>query len=213
MQNKISINQVMYDVCTLEQYQNQKENGETYLPNHTAILEGDYVYPVLNGTDKIGPGVMIGNPISMFRKPKPEEEENYRKDKMIRFDDVQDIATMIDRLDAVKKMESEVLTSVDNIFLPKIQPGDTPEMIALKTAVTKKHIDLDKYEPRFGSNYNNDKRLFNKHDISIKMMKRLGMALDMDITLTISDMPDAPNPIGEIIQVKLTDGGSTEDIE
>lgn len=216
MQNKVKINQTIYDVCTLEDYQHQEQNGTEYLPNYTAIIDGDYLYPVLNGSNNVGPGVLVGSQISIFRKPNPEQEEQYRRENMIRFDNVKDMATMIDRLDAVKKLESEVLTSVDNIFAPKIQPSDTPEMVALKTAVIKKHIDLDKYEPRFGSNYNNDKRLFNKQDISIKMMKRLANALDMDITLTITDAPNAPNPIGETIVVKLTDRNSvieSEDME
>lgn len=209
MQNKIKINNTIYEVCTLEEYQHQSEHGVEYTPNYTAIIEGDYAYPVLNGSNSIGPGVMVGGPISIFRKPKPDQEEQYRSDNMIRFDNVKDMATMIDRLDAVKKLESEVLTSVDNIFVPKIQPTDTPEMVALKTAVINKHIDLDKYEQRFGTNYNNDKRLFNKSDISIKMMKRLANALDMDIILTITDAPGAPNPIGGTIEVKLTDSSSS----
>ena len=77
-------------------------------------------------------------------------------------------------------------------------------MVALKTAVNNKHIDLDKYEHRFGENYANDKRLFNKNNISLGKMKTIANALDMDITLTIKDVPDAPNPIGEVIEVKLT---------
>lgn len=204
MQNKIKINQSIYDVCTLQEYQHQSENGVDYVPNYTAILEGDFVYPVLNSGNKVGPGVMVGGPISIFNKPKPDQEEQYKKENMIRFDDVKDMATMIDRLDAVKKLESEVLTSVDNIFAPKIHPLDTPEMVALKTAVCEKHIDLDKYEKRFGANYNNDKRLFNKHDISIKMLKRVASALDMNVSITISDVPDAPNPIGRDIEFDLT---------
>ena len=84
-------------------------------------------------------------------------------------------------------------------------------MKALKNAVLDKHIDLDKYEPRFGSNYNNDKRLFNKSTISLIMLKRVCEALDRDATLTLSDKSDdVPNPIGRTIQVKLT-GGVSED--
>lgn len=211
MENKIKIKQTMYDVCTLEDYMKEKDNG-TYQPNYTAIIEGDYVYPVLNNKASVEPGVIVGA-FSLFKQPTPDNDEEYKKENMIRFDDVKDIATMIDRLDAVKKLEGEALTSVDNIFAPKIQPGDTPEMVALKTAVTKKKIDLDKYAPRLGANYNNDKRIFNKQDISIKMMKRIAKALDMDISLTIKDAPDAPNPIGETIEVKLTDNYLPDDTD
>ena len=80
-------------------------------------------------------------------------------------------------------------------------------MKALKTAVLEKRIDLDKYEPRFGSNYNNDKRLFNKNTISLSMTKRLCEALDIKATLILEDKsPDVPNPIGRTIKVDLTGG-------
>ena len=199
MQRKAKIKNVMYDVCTLEQY---TQNPNQYLKNHTAIVEGDYLYPVLSAT-QIGPGVHV-NPgmISYFQTPTDNIEE-YKKENAIRFDDVKDIATMIDKLEAVKKIEDDVLTSADNIFSVKIKPGDTPEMVALKTAVNEKKIDLDKYEHRFGSNYHNDKRLFNKPSISLGMLKRVTSALDMQVTMTIEDTPDAPNPIGRKIEVQL----------
>lgn len=199
MQSKAKIKNVMYDVCTLEQY---TQNPNQYLKNHTAIVEGDYLYPVLSAT-QIGPGVHV-NPgmISYFQTPTDNIEE-YKKENAIRFDDVKDIATMIDKLEAVKKIEDDVLTSADNIFSVKIKPGDTPEMVALKTAVNEKKIDLDKYEHRFGSNYHNDKRLFNKPSISLGMLKRVTSALDMQVTMTIEDAPDAPNPIGRKIEVQL----------
>lgn len=199
MQSKAKIKNVMYDVCTLEQY---TQNPNQYLKNHTAIVEGDYLYPVLSAT-QIGPGVHV-NPgmISYFQTPTDNIEE-YKKENAIRFDDVKDIATMIDKLEAVKKIEDDVLTSADNIFSVKIKPGDTPEMVALKTAVNEKKIDLDKYEHRFGSNYHNDKRLFNKPSISLGMLKRVTSALDMQVTMTIEDTPDAPNPIGRKIEVQL----------
>ena len=118
---------------------------------------------------------------------------------------------MIDKLDAVKKLESDVLTSVDNIFIAKIDPSDTPEMVALKTAVNEKHIDLDKYAYRFGANYNNDKRLFNKPNISLGMLKRVATALDMQVTLSIKDVPEAPNPIGRDIVVDITSNSSDDE--
>ena len=192
----------MYDVCELEEYQ---KHASRYLAGHTAIIKDGYLYPVLSPNQKTNEcGVIVSTPISFYNPPKKGEEEKYSKEHMIDFSDSKDIASMIDKLDAVKKLESDVLTSVDNIFAPKIKAEDTPEMVALKTAVIKKHIDLDKYEHRFAENYNNDKRLFNKSTISLGKMKTIANALDMDITLTIKDVPDAPNPIGEVIEVKLT---------
>ena len=192
----------MYDVCDVEEY---KQHKSRYLPGHTAILKDGCLYPVLSTNSKsTACGVMIGHPISFFNQPLESEREEYSSSNMIDFSDSKDIASMIDKLDAVKKLESDVLTTVDNIFIPKIKAEDTPEMVALKNAVIKKHIDLDKYEHRFGENYANDKRLFNKNNISLGKMKTIANALDMDIILTIKDAPDAPNPIGEVIEIKLT---------
>lgn len=207
MNNKANIKNHMYDVVSLEQYQ---ENPNQFLQNHIAIKEGDYLYPVLSQTQE-GPGVRVGSVMSIFEQPSESQKKYYLKDNMIDFGDVDSMATMIDKLDAVKKLESDVLTSVDNIFITKINPSDTPEMVALKTAVNKKHIDLDKYAYRLGANYNNDKRLFNKPNISLGMLKRMATALDMQVTLTIKDMPDAPNPIGEEINVDITNSIEEDD--
>lgn len=210
MNNKANIKNHMYDVVTLEQYQ---ENPNQFLPNHIAIKEGNYLYPVLTQTQE-GPGVRVGDVMSIFEQPTTESQKKaYSKDNMIDFSDVDNMASMIDKLDAVKKLESDVLTSVDNIFTAKINPSDTPEMVALKTAVNDKHIDLDKYAYRLGANYNNDKRLFNKPNISLGMLKRMATALDMQVTLTIKDVPDAPNPIGRDIVVDITSNSSEDDEE
>lgn len=208
MNNKANIKNHMYDVVSLDQYQ---ENPNQFLQNHIAIKEGDYLYPVLSPTQE-GPGVRVGSMMSLFEQPTSDSQKRlYSKENMIDFSDVNNMATMIDKLDAVKKLESDVLTSVDNIFTAKINPSDTPEMVALKTAVNSKHIDLDKYAYRLGANYNNDKRLFNKPNISLGMLKRMATALDMQVTLTIKDVPEAPNPIGHEIVVDITSNSSDED--
>lgn len=200
MQSKAKIKNSMYDVCTLEQY---TQNPSQYLQNHTAIIEGEYILPIIpSSLAGIGVHVVPGF-MSFYSMPKKKEEQEYRKENAIDFDNVKDIATMIDRLEAVKQIETDVLESVDNMFTAKIKPGDSPEMVALKTAVNEKHIDLDKYEHRFGSNFHNDKRLFNKPTISLGMLKRVTSALDMQVTMTIEDMPDAPNPIGRKIEFQL----------
>lgn len=207
MESKAKIKNKMYDVCTLRQF---IDNPNQYLPKYTAIQQGGYLYPVLTST-QVGAGVHV-NPksITFFNRPK-EDIDEYRKDNAINFNEVDNIASMIDKLDAVKKIENEVLSSVDNIFVVKHKASDTPEMAALKTAVNKKQIDWECYEHRFGANSNNDKRLFNKTSISLGMIKRVATALDMEVTLTIKDAPEAPNPIGELIEVKLTGNDNIND--
>ena len=114
----------------------------------------------------------------------------------------------IELQDRLHSAEREILTTVDSVFCPRITDADTPEMKGLKEAVTAKHIDLDKYEQRFGPNYNNDKRLFNRDSITMSKLKMMLNVLDMKGTLIIEDKADdVPNPIGRKIVVDLTENG------
>ena len=101
--------------------------------------------------------------------------------------------------------ERSILTTIDNVFAPDITENDTPEMKAIKQAILDKHIDLDKYEPRFGPNYNNDKRLLKKNSITFGKLRSICNALDIKASITIEDAgPDVPNPIGRVITAELT---------
>ena len=80
-------------------------------------------------------------------------------------------------------------------------------MVGLKKAIIQKHIDLDKYEQRFGDNYNNDRRLLEKDNITLTKLKTFAKALDMKLTLTFEDNgKNVPNPIGEPIRVTVIGG-------
>ena len=205
MNKKMRIGDRIYDVTNLEEYIKFKD---AYLSQYTAIHDPDtnLVLPIKNKYEE-GPGIVIGNGVSYIEEPEFEEREEYLDDEIIDFDNSKSIHDMMEKQRIVKTLERDILTSPDNIFTPKIFDDDSPEMKALKTAVLDKHIDLDKYEPRFGSNYNNDKRLFNKNTISLSMMKRMCEALDIEATLILTDKnADVPNPMGRTIEVKLTGG-------
>ena len=114
----------------------------------------------------------------------------------------------------MKELEKNILTSSDNIFIPAEDPNDSPAMKALKEAVTNKKIDLNKYEPRFGANFNNDKRIFSKENISLPMLVRMCNALDIKATLTLEDKNrDVPNPINKSISVEITTEDSDSTME
>lgn len=207
MNKKMRIGDKIYDVATLEEYHKYRD---AYMPQYTAIKDEmtHLVLPVKNRYES-GPGIVVGSGVSYIEEPKEEDRHNYSADSIIDFDNSKSIHDMMQKQRAVKTLERDILTSPDNIFTPRIFDDDSAEMKALKNAVLDKHIDLDKYEPRFGSNYNNDKRLFNKSTISLAMLKRVCDALDIEATLTLSDKSDdVPNPIGRTIEVKLTGGGS-----
>lgn len=206
MNKKIRIGDKMYDVATLEEYQKYRD---AYTTQYTAIYDEttNLVLPIKNRYDN-GVGIIIGSGVSYIEEPADDIKQDYSATAIIDFDNIKSIHDMMQKQKIVREIERNNLTSPDNIFTPKIFDDDSPEMKALKSAVLDKHIDLDKYEPRFGSNYNNDKRLFNKSTISLSMLKRVCDALDIEATLTLTDKnDDVPNPIGKSIEVKLTGGG------
>lgn len=209
MDKKIRIGDKIYDVTTLEAY---TKNKDAYIPQYTAIEDPDtnLVLPLKNRYET-GPGITVGTGIAYVEEPESEIRDEYNYSKIIDFGNTKSIHDMMEKQRVVRSLERDILTSPDNIFMPKIFDDDSPEMKALKNAVLDKHIDLDKYEPRFGSNYNNDKRLFNKNTISLPMLKRVCDALDIEATLILTDKTgDVPNPMGSTIEVKLT-GGISED--
>lgn len=207
MNKKMRINDKIYDVTTIEDYSKHKD---AYIPQYTAIHDPgtNMVLPIKNKYDK-GPGIYVGTGLAYIEEP--EDKESYSDKDIIDFDNSKNIHDMMEKQRVVRSLERDILTSPDNIFMPKIFDDDSAEMKALKTAVLDKHIDLDKYEPRFGSNYNNDKRLFNKSTISLSMLKRVCEALDIEATITLTNKTDdVPNPMSKPIEVKLT-GGITND--
>ena len=142
------------------------------------------------------------------------EEDNYSADKVIDYGKAKNIKEFIETQDMVKELEKNILTSSDNIFIPAEDPNDSPAMKALKEAVTNKKIDLNKYEPRFGANFNNDKRIFSKENISLPMLVRMCNALDIKATLTLEDKNrDVPNPINKSISVEITTEDSDSTME
>ena len=211
---KMKIGNRMYDVVpSLEYYQ---ENEEAYLRNYTAILstDGQYALPVIRVSEG-KPGIRVGGLMSKEYLPTTEEEkETYSIKNAINLSDSNNITELLEKQTAIREIEQEILTDPDgNIFVPKITNEDSAAIRALKEAVIAKKIDLDKYEPRFGSNYNNDKRILSKSKISLPMLERVCNALDIKATLTLEDSSDdIPNPIGRVISVELTNGDDEEDV-
>ena len=176
--------------------------------NRIGIIVNDVVYPLRSRTDS-RPGVYpVNRYLSVLRNPKGEEIDNYAAtDKnIIDFNNSKSIQDIINAKNKYLQMESTILTSADNITMPIDHPDDSPEMMALKEAIRSKHIDINKYEQRFGPNFNNDRRLLDKNTITLAKLKTMANALDMDISLTIKDKPgNIPNPIGKVITVSVTD--------
>lgn len=188
-----------------------------YVSKGTAIDIGqDHVFPVITDIDKT-PGIVIkpGKPIAFCKNTETPEMEKYETSKVIDFSNSKDAKEFMEKQTLLHQLEKDVLSNPDNIFSPETDSSEAPAMQLLKKAVCSKHIDLDKYEPRFGSNYANDKRLFNKPSISMQMLTRVCNALDIKATLTLEDQEgDIANPMGpeNKMSIELTNaGGGIED--
>ena len=200
---KANINNKIYDVVDIEEYE---RNPNIYDPNYTAIRMNDgFLYPIRTKIDT-RPGFYEGDLMSFFIKPTDTSDvEVYSDQNTINFNDAKSLREIIEAQQKLNGVERTILTTVDNIFVPDISEDDKPEMKALKEAVISKSIDIDKYEPRFGANYANDKRLFKKGNITIGKLVDIANALDIKVTLTLEDRDsDVPNPIGRVITTVIT---------
>jgi len=207
---KAKIDDAIYDVITIDEF-NQNPNA---YGAYTAIRGNDgYVYPIRSRSDT-RPGFYPTGGLDFFKPPTFGEAHIYTQQNIINFRDATNLREIIQAQQKLASAERSILTTIDNVFAPDIGENDTPEMKALKQAILDKHIDLDKYEPRFGPNYNNDKRLLRKKNITFGKLRSICNALDIKATITIEDAgPDVPNPIGRTIVAELTGGGATVDEE
>lgn len=208
MIEKARIGDTIYDVISIEEYE---ANPDIYNPKFTAIKYSDgCVYPIRNKTDN-RPGFYPTGAIDFFKPCSSGEIHMYSQQNIINFSNKENIKEIIEAQSQLASEERAILTTIDSLFIPEISPEDTPETKALKEAVKEKHIDIDKYESRFGPNYNNDKRLFRRSSITLSKMKTILNALDMKATLIIEDTsPNVPNPIGKQIIAVITGDNETE---
>lgn len=206
---KKTINGKMYNVIDM---QTCMKNNDIYDKSQTAVevsIDGNnYVLPFRNKTDT-KPGIYEDGSLDFFYVPdggNEKEVKEYSSDDMLDFSKCTTIAEIMEKQEILRDEEKEILANPDNIFVPTISEKDSPAMRGLKQAVIEKHIDIDKYQDRFGKeNFPNDKRKFKDTDITMFMMNRMNKALDIKATLILEDKnPDVPNPIGKKICIDLT---------
>lgn len=205
MMKKAVINGRMLDIVPIkEAIESTNESN-----NNIAIEANGCILPVRGSTDKRPGAYRAGSFYMKTVMPDSIELPNYRADDnhIVDFTKAEDIRGIIKAESKLRNLEVSRLTTIDNICAPRIRPDDAPEMVGLKKAIIQKHIDLDKYEQRFGDNYNNDRRLLEKDNITLTKLKTFAKALDMKLTLTFEDnSKNVPNPIGEPIRVTVIGG-------
>ena len=206
---QIKINNKMYEVITWEEY---NKNSDLYSPSRTAIKlpEQNLVLPIVTKYDvqKGIPGitVMPKSLIQIYCVPETNREE-YTMDNIINISNRDTVSSLIAKQEQVRNMEHECLTNSDNVTVPKIGDNDSPEMVGLKQAIIAKQFDINLYKDRFKGNFSNDRRILSDSKISLDKLVKFAKALDMKITMEISDIgPDIANPMNTVISVNITGG-------
>ena len=208
MIEKAKIEDAIYDVISYKEYCRNREAYNQYASS-IAIKDGSgYILPIRSQTD-IRPGFYPMGGIDIFKPPVGRDCATYSQSNVINFSEAKNLRGVIEAQERLNKAERSILVSADSITNPDIYDNDSPFMKAIKTAIIRKHIDLDKYAHRFSENYPNDKRLLKKDDMTMQKGITYANCLDFDMYLIIKDKsPDVPNPIGSPIVVKLTGDGA-----
>lgn len=207
------------DVVSEDKYRSEYETyTNPSLISSTAVEVSDkngvgYVLPFRGKTDD-KPGIYPDGCIYFIKYPSEQEASQYRSDSvnMVDFSDVNNISQFLDKNKQIRDMETNVLTDADSIFTPPLNQDDSPEMRAFKQAIASKHMDINRYAPRFGDNYLNDKRILKTSSITMNKLIAMSKKLDIEVELTLRNSSnDVANPMDKSITVILT--GNNDDKE
>lgn len=179
-----------------------------------ADLSGEKFALPIRGKNDDRPGIYQEGSVYFVRFPKESDECMYKTSE-IEIADFREVTAIQDFLlknQQVRDMETNVLTDIDSVFTPHIGKSDSQEMKAFKQAIIKKHIDLDRYQPRFGSNYLNDKRILKTGNITMNKLISMCEKLDIEAELTLRNAgPNVANPMGSEVTVILTNNGGGDE--
>lgn len=208
-----TLNGKIVDIISEDKYLQKQSmyQNNPQLYNSTAIEicdDGkDYILP-LRGVSDTRPGVYPSGSIYFIRVPDDDKSKSEYASENLNIVDFNDISTMKDFLSKnaqIRDMESTILSEIDSVFTPSIGENDSPEMKAFKEAIIKKHIDINKYAPRFGDNFLNDKRILKTGSITMNKLISMCQKLDIEVQLTLRDASDdVINPMSEEITTILT---------
>lgn len=209
---KIKMGKTIRDVISHDEYI-RRSNMNTQLSNEladdTAVEMDGHVYPINRQYSPNTVGLWDGGQVLVYSRPEDQINlPDYDARNIIDFENVGSLRESIERQAELEKAERSILISPDNIFAPIIKDTDNPEMKLLKEAVTRKRIDIDAYKPRFGSDFNNDKRLFEQPSITIFKLKKMCDNFDIKCSIVLEDKKNAPNPIGEKLVAYITTDGN-----
>ena len=183
-----------------------KINTNNY--DNLAVLHNGVIYPESNPNVEISPGLYVYEWGTILHEPTEEQLPEYlAENKLIDFK-ANNIRELIEKSDRLKEAENTLLicTDPEGITTYPIGNNDSPEMVAVKSAINAKRIDIKKYQARWDT-YANDIRLLNKESLSLAKLKTFAKNLDMKVSIVVEDKaPNVPNPIGDKIVIDIVGG-------
>ena len=208
------------DVLSEEEYSTKWDtyNNNPSISTNTAVEVTDpngvkYVLPFRGKSDD-RPGIYPDGSICFARFPDEEQDKTYRSEclDIVDFSDASTISSFLAHTSQLREMETNVLTDIDSVFVPTITIQDSPEMRAFKEAIILKHMDINKYAPRFGDNFLNDKRILRTNSITMNKLVSMCEKLDIEAELTLRNVrPDVANPMLKEVTVVLTESGGGDE--
>jgi len=199
----------------LNKYNMYGNNPSMALSTAVEIKDSDgnaFILPFRTKSDD-RPGIYPDGNVYFTKFPDSVDSE-YNKENLniVDFSNIKNINDFLNKNSQIREMETNVLTDIDSVFTPPISSTDAPEMRAFKEAITCKHIDINKYAPRFGDNFLNDKRILKTGSITMNKLVSICEKLDIEAELTLRDSrSDVPNPMKKEITVVLTGSGGDEE--
>lgn len=205
---KTTIGKRVLDVMTETEY-TQKTQKEGPMFDDTCIEKNGMLYPIQQRYDGFTPGVFDAGPFLKYTNPQESDVAEYSagSDKIIDFSRAKDLRSLIVEQDKLRDKEEVILTVRENIFQAHIKDSNLPELKATKEVINSKNIDLTDYKVKLEEDFSNITRIIkdpNNDSITFNRMRTLMNAMDVEVTLTFKDKPNAINPMGKEISVVIT---------
>lgn len=123
-------------------------------------------------------------------------DDRYSSSNIVDFNNDASLSEYFDKCsDLRKKREMSLMTSQEKFTLP-ITGTEDPEKAILKMAINSKNINIHSYRNVIGKSFPNDLRELRNDSISMKKLRDLADALDLEVEITIRDKENAINPMG-----------------
>lgn len=197
-------------LCSVIELSDYTDHRDIYNPKSSAVVVngGETVLPIkVPGVDS-GPGVYYHDGCATMPvvKPSQAQEDQYSSEEIIDFTNAHDLGEVLAKNKKLCDIQADLMMGGQDgtTFCLTITQDDTPEMVALKTAINAKQIDKRMYEDRFPQ-FQNDMRLLKGHSITLSKLIGICQGFDISCTMILSDKEGAVHPMGDDITISLTE--------